>query len=851
MYHQHHQPTRKSCHQTYWCIILSGLMLLTTLPAFATYVPLTGVSQLWKGGQSSHSCILTSSGGVKCWGYNGYGQLGDGTTTNRLTPVEVTGLTNGMTAIAVGFGHTCALTSSGGVKCWGMNNFGQLGDTTTTDHHTPVDVTGLTSGMKTIATGWEHTCALTSNGGVKCWGYNQYGQLGDNTTIDHYTPVEVTGLSSGVTALAAGQSHTCALTSSGGVKCWGYNDMGQLGDNFITNSLTPVDVTNLTSGVTAIAAGSWHTCALTSSGEVKCWGENSLDQLGVNNSTAYHSSTPVNVLGLGSVVTAITAGYGHTCALTSSGGVKCWGFNGMGQLGGYSTTIDSTPVDVIGLTSGVTAITAGYIHTCALLTSSGGVKCWGFNEYGRLGDNTTTDSLTPVDVLTFVDTPVVAPPSTKVAPPTTNCTLWNLKNDFLASPNQKNPNPDSCGNENVWHFMRGTTPHQPTTYSLLGKYSGTGYCGIISGIPNIPVWMDGTPYCGGYLPYIASNRTGKTLTSTEGIRIPETVYLHPSQTEDLVVGWRSPINGAVSITGSLRKLHYGNMVWFLDKESTPMASGNSLSQQSFQEAGNGGLSLANVEVHQGETLYFIFDRGSDNYYGDTTALDISIKMLSLVTLRNVVAELLPNHSKVNVKWQTLVESSNAGFNVYRAQKDAAGNYIDLTKVNQSLIPSQDNGLGENAYTYTDETIVPGKTYYYWTESVDTEGKVTTYQDTITEAQRIHLADLGNFTATPVQNSILLNWETFSEVDSVGFNLWRATVLDESKCQGKNVEDYSAVTKLTAQLIPALGGLFQGASYAYQDRTVNPQTTYCYGLEEIDRQGVSIIHWDLIIPALAR
>jgi hypothetical protein len=225
--------------------------------------------------------------------------------------------------------------------------------------------------------------------------------------------------------------------------------------------------------------------------------------------------------------------------------------------------------------------------------------------------------------------------------------------------------------------------------------------------------------------------------------------------------------------------------------------------------------------------------------------------LPLVALQNVVAELLPNHSKVKVKWDTLVEFGNAGFNVYRAQKDAAGNYIDITQVNESLIPSQDNGLGKHSYVHTDDTIVPGKTYYYGIESIDTEGNVTTYEDLIVAARGTTLADLGNFTATPVQNSILLNWETFSELDSVGFNLWRATAPDASMCKGKNVEDYSEVTKLTGRLIPATGGLFQGASYAYQDRTVKSQTTYCYGLEEIDRQGVSMVYWDSIIPAMAR
>jgi alpha-tubulin suppressor-like RCC1 family protein len=356
---------------------------------------------------SLHTCALTSGGGVMCWGDNVSGQLGDGTNIMQPTPVDVVGLSSGVTAITAGgiyakylyyWGHTCALTAGGGVKCWGNNNFGQLGDGTTTERSTPVDVVGLSSGVMAIAAGGDHACALMAGGGVKCWGDNTYGQLGDGTTTNSLTPVDVVGLSSGVTALAGGLRHTCAVTAGGGAKCWGRNDYGQLGDGSTTEQHTPVDVVGLSSGVTAISAGAFHTCVMTSGGGVKCWGENYDGELGDGTTVDRH--TPVDVIGLASGVTAVATGWYHTCALTSGGGVKCWGFNWAGQLGDGTTTSRSTPVDVVKLSSGVTGVVAGYAHTCSL-TTEGGVQCWGDNYYGQVGNGILFYRTTPVDVVWY------------------------------------------------------------------------------------------------------------------------------------------------------------------------------------------------------------------------------------------------------------------------------------------------------------------------------------------------------------------------------------------------------------------------------------------------------------------
>jgi alpha-tubulin suppressor-like RCC1 family protein len=342
-----------------------------------------------------HTCALTTAGAVLCWGANQSGELGDSGQTDRPIPAAVSRLSSGVTAIAAGQHHSCALTTGGGVLCWGANSVGQLGDGTIGNRSTPVAVIGLSSGVTAIAAGNFHTCALTAGGSVLCWGFNSFGQLGDGTTTIRTTPVPVSDLSSGATAIAAGQFHTCAAMATGGVRCWGDNSASQLGDGTTTQRLTPVAVSGLSSGVTAIALGFYHTCALTAAGGVLCWGDNGNGELGDGTTTP--SATPVAVSGLSSGVATIAAGYTDACALTAAGGVLCWGFNFNGQLGDGTTTQQTSPVAVSGLDSGVTAIAAGGGHTCAL-TTGGAPQCWGNNAFGQLGDGTTTQRLTPVAV---------------------------------------------------------------------------------------------------------------------------------------------------------------------------------------------------------------------------------------------------------------------------------------------------------------------------------------------------------------------------------------------------------------------------------------------------------------------
>ncbi len=340
-----------------------------------------------------HSCAILTSGAAKCWGLNLYGQVGNGKTHQAPVPDSVSGLEAGVAAISAGSSHTCALLTSGAVKCWGQNNHGQLGDGSKTQSPVPVDVKALVTGVTAISSGDHHACAVLTSGALKCWGQNGQGQLGNGKKIDSLTPVDVTGLTADIAAVSAGSAHTCALVKSGGVKCWGNNFYGQLGNGSKTDSPVPVNVGGLTANVASISVGSNHACAVSASGGLECWGNSDRGQLGNGSKTGF---APVAVSGLTSNVAAAAAGLDNTCAILTSGAAKCWGRNDHGQLGNGSKADSLVPADVSGLTANVAAMSSG-LHSCAVLTT-GALKCWGANKDAQLGNGSHADSSVPVDV---------------------------------------------------------------------------------------------------------------------------------------------------------------------------------------------------------------------------------------------------------------------------------------------------------------------------------------------------------------------------------------------------------------------------------------------------------------------
>lgn len=377
-----------------WGNNLSG-QIGNGLTSAAQYLP-AAVSGLQDAADISaaavHSCARTSAGAVFCWGDNRFGQLGTSDTQNRLIPAIVDNLGPPALSVVAATQHSCARTANA-VYCWGDGNFGQIGIPGSTA--TPRVVAGVGATAE-LATRNAHTCARTTSGSVLCWGLNINGQLGDGSAHVRTAPVEVGGGFGDPAVIAAGTNHTCAAVDSG-LQCWGYNADGQLGRGFLsTNESLPGPVAVMASRPTALAAGSDHTCAVVDGG-VFCWGDNAKGQLGTGQLTPRRAPTPVP--GFGSGVTQVAAGDRHSCALRG-GGVWCWGFNANGELGTGTTADSATPVPVSGLASGVSFIDAGANHTCAI--QNGAAKCWGLNTDGQLGLGTNDGfraTPQPVDTL--------------------------------------------------------------------------------------------------------------------------------------------------------------------------------------------------------------------------------------------------------------------------------------------------------------------------------------------------------------------------------------------------------------------------------------------------------------------
>ncbi len=389
----------------------TGLALLATQGCPPT-TPTTGRAVSVESG-AFHTCVLRANHKVSCWGSNVWGEVGGSDIhQDYLQPTDVAGIADA-TAISVGWWHSCAIVSGGQVKCWGRNNYGQLGNGTTTGLAvtTPVVVQGL-SNATSISSGYAHTCAIVSSpASAVCWGWNSAGQLGNLTLSDSSVPVPVltgAGTMAMSTSIAAGNLHTCTITTGGKTQCWGANEQHQFGNGTTQDSTSPVAgglvAESITlGGLDTVVSGNDGSCAIGSSAppaQVWCWGANSQGRFGLGNLTEqpYAAQVPTAADPTGSP-TAVDVFLDNACVVMSSGSVLCAGSNSAGQLGSTDPSGSSTMVAVSGVTT-ATAVSLGATHACAVL-SSGGVDCWGSDDSGQLGNGTASSSSAPVHVLSI------------------------------------------------------------------------------------------------------------------------------------------------------------------------------------------------------------------------------------------------------------------------------------------------------------------------------------------------------------------------------------------------------------------------------------------------------------------
>ena len=437
-------PMFKTTFERVRRFFFSSWILLLLVLYFAS-AQVRAATPMVSAGQD-HSCALLGGGSIQCWGSNGLGQLGNGTYASSTSPVNVVGVVNAI-AVSAGSNHNCALLATGAVTCWGYNFDGQLGNGSSGANaprsNTPVTAVGISGAVALNASNGSHACAVLSTGEVKCWGSNSFGQLGNGSTVGSPTPVNVTGISN-ATAVSGGNQNTCVLLANGSVQCWGANYASQLGNGNTANSSVPVDVIGVSDAISIAAGYVQAPCAVIRSGTVVCWGNNAVsttEVLGMRNAvslanggnhicallidsslrcwggpTNIDSNTygqlgngkwgyganpdPVGVSGL-TAVTGVAAGFTHTCAVQGNGDIKCWGNNASGQLGNGKATTLSEPTAVANNLNAIgVAVAPGTplnSHSCAVL-ASGGVQCWGANNSGQLGNGTVLSTTSPVNV---------------------------------------------------------------------------------------------------------------------------------------------------------------------------------------------------------------------------------------------------------------------------------------------------------------------------------------------------------------------------------------------------------------------------------------------------------------------
>jgi cysteine-rich repeat protein len=331
-----------------------------------------------------------TAGAVSCWGWGAFGQLGDGTFGQSVSPVAPSGLETGVRRLTSKVTHLCATLDAGETLCWGRNDSGQLGNGLTSNSASPVEPSEFNNDIAIVAPGEHHTCAVDTAGKPWCWGAVLQGVLGNGGDAASLVPVAVSGLLEPVQAMDSARHSTCAIDGNGRVWCWGRNDTGALGNGSQAHSAVPVEVVGQPSQSKAVAQGDDHACLLSTADEVYCWGNNSYGQLGIGSTQNKFVANKVAAL---ANVRAIRANQHATCAITNTGALYCWGNNHAGRLGDGTQENRVLPTLVLGMEANIRSVALGLSQTCAV-KHDGSTWCWGLNQGGSLGQGIEGDSYT-------------------------------------------------------------------------------------------------------------------------------------------------------------------------------------------------------------------------------------------------------------------------------------------------------------------------------------------------------------------------------------------------------------------------------------------------------------------------
>ena len=353
---------------------------------------------------STHTCGLLDNGSAMCWGLDNYGQLGDGgDAVTRNKPTSFVSLSEGQTIkqIYAKQARTCVLLYDDSMSCWGFNEDGQSGDNSTNTYKSPSTKVQFPNNqrVKSVGMGVRHTCAILEDGALTCWGADSYGALGngDSDSADKYTPQTIaTPADRQVRKVESGATHTCTLMDDGGIMCWGRDNTGQLGNGGTSDTIhSPSTNVELPEGraATDLSVGDHHSCALLDNGSIACWGHNNHGQLGDNTTT--NAPIPVYAhLPTSSVAVSVSTGPYSSCAILENSSVYCWGHNNYGRLGiGVSGGVYPTPM-FVEKANDVVGLSLNYDHTCAL-SENGSISCWGRNKHGQLGIGQSGDRNIP------------------------------------------------------------------------------------------------------------------------------------------------------------------------------------------------------------------------------------------------------------------------------------------------------------------------------------------------------------------------------------------------------------------------------------------------------------------------